>query len=77
MEVKPYAYFGVAKQPDIINTLSLSDVTVSSSISLFTINNNVIEDTEGAVNPVTDTSGYVCGHNAIPSSITGKPLIFQ
>ena len=70
--VQPLTYFAVTRQPDIVNTLSLSDSGVSSPISILTINNNVVEDLVAAISPVTDTSGFGCGHDAPPAVVEGE-----
>ena len=71
-EIRPLAYFAVARQPDIVNTLALSDSTVSRPLSLLTINSNVVEEPNAAVSPVTDRSGYGCGHDALTTAVNCK-----
>jgi hypothetical protein len=68
-EIRPLAYFAVARQPDIVNTLALSDSTVSRSLSLLTINSNVVEEPTAAVSPVTDRSRYGCGHDSLSTAV--------
>ena len=70
-DIKPLTYFAAAQQPDIVNTLVLSDSTVSSPLSIFAIYNNVVEDKAAAISPVTDRSAYGCVH-AFSPDVEGK-----
>lgn len=65
--VRDLSYFTVARQPDIVNTLRLSDATVTRPVSILTIDSRVVEDPTTAVSPVTDSSGYACGLVGFPS----------
>ena len=73
-EIRPLAYFAVARRPDIINTLAFSDSSVSRPLSLLTINSNVVEEPTAAVSPVTDRSGYGCGHDSLSTAVEGKAI---
>ena len=70
--IQPLSYFAVSQQPDIVNTLSLSDSLVSRPVTLLTISNSVVEDIATAVSPVTDKSAFACGHDALPTAVEGN-----
>ena len=69
--VEPQSYFVVAQQPDIVNTIPLTNEEVSHSISLMTISNTVVEDKNSAVSRVTSASNFECSTDN-PAVITSS-----
>ena len=65
--IEPLTYFVVAQQPDIINTVPLTNEEVSHSVSLLVISNSVFEDKNTAVYGVTDKSTFVCAVDQFPA----------
>ena len=68
VDIEPLAYFIVAQQPDIVNTVPLTNEEVSHSVSLMVITNSVFEDKDSAVHGVIDKSTFVC-------SVVGFPAV--
>ena len=70
--VQPQWYFVVAQQPDIINTIPLTNEEVSHSMSLMTISNTVVEDKNSAVSRVTSASNFECTPDNIAVATSSK-----
>ena len=67
VDIEPLAYFIVAQQPDIVNTVPLTNEEVSHSVSLMVITNSVFEDKDSAVYDVIDKSTFVCSVGPFPA----------
>ena len=71
VDIEPLAYFVVAQQPDIVNTVPLTNEELSHSVSLLIISNLVFEDKNAAVYGATDKSTFTCSPGPYPA-VAGK-----